>query len=187
MRWYDLALFVHLLGLMALFGGFVLFRIAGARLRGATSTEEARTWLGLLDVASPMFPSGLIMLLATGLYMALTRWRPMPAWTSDSLGALVVMMLLGALVVDPRRKAIRKALDESPGPITGAHARVIRNATLWTTTGLLNGMALGVVFVMATKPAPLVVHVVIAGTAVLGALIGFANVRRRSTSPAQGP
>ena len=46
---YDIALFVNMLGLIALFGGFVLFHRAGARVRAAATSEEVLVRLSLLD------------------------------------------------------------------------------------------------------------------------------------------
>ena len=48
MNLYAIALFVHMIGLIALFGGLVIVQDGGSRLRAATTWKEARTWLELL-------------------------------------------------------------------------------------------------------------------------------------------
>jgi hypothetical protein len=63
MSLYSLALFIHLLGLIAVFGAFVLLQNAGRRLRGVTTWQEARPWLDLLRSINGMVAGGLIMML----------------------------------------------------------------------------------------------------------------------------
>lgn len=43
---YNLALFVHLLGAVTLFGGITIIQWGGARLRAAVTVEEVRRGLG---------------------------------------------------------------------------------------------------------------------------------------------
>jgi hypothetical protein len=178
MQLYDLALFIHMLGLIALFGGFVLFHRAGARLRASATAEEVSTWLGLLDATGPMFPSGLLMLLASGLYMTFTRWQPELPWITMSIVGLLVIMILGAAVVDRHRKAIRKQLAGTTGPLTAGLTRLIRNPVPWMMAGMLNGIALDVVFLMTTKLQWLLSVTVISVSIVLGIVFGFMAARK---------
>ena len=80
----DLALFVHLLGLIALFSGFAVAQRAGAQLRRAGTVEQARLWIGLLQQTPAMLVAGLIMLLVSGLYLAGQTARGQP-WTGVAL------------------------------------------------------------------------------------------------------
>ena len=179
MQLYDLALFVHMLGLIALFGGFVLYHRAGARLRAALTVEEATTWVKLLDGAAPMFPSGLGMLLVSGLYMTYARWQDMQPWIVVGMIGVVGIGILGGALVDRHRKAIGRQLAGTAGPLMTEQARLMRDPGMWMTVGLLNGAALGIVFVMSTKPQWLISVGVVVTTTVLGAVIGSSVARAR--------
>lgn len=76
----GIALFLHIIGLIALFSGLVILQRGGVRLRTAATWEEARVWLQLLRPVGGMFLAGSIFLLATGLYMARIGWTFRAPW-----------------------------------------------------------------------------------------------------------
>jgi hypothetical protein len=82
MTLYKLALFVHMLGLIALFGAMIQYHRAGARLRRARSTEEARVLCELIASGPPWFATGAVLLLASGIYMVATTFHrpPVGCW-----------------------------------------------------------------------------------------------------------
>lgn len=100
MNAYDIALFFHVIGLIALFGGFVIYVRAGTRLREATDMEQVRSWLGLLESSSPMFASGTVPWtvitglngLALGVVFVMTT---KPGW-AGSIGVAAVAAAIGA-------------------------------------------------------------------------------------------
>src|SRR5215212_9012079 len=97
MRAYDIALFVHILGVIALFGAFVIHVRAGSRLRASSSVEQVHTWLGLLETTQPMFHGGSLMLLASGVFMTATAWRSPQAFiTVGLIGVLTIWALSAA-------------------------------------------------------------------------------------------
>ncbi len=61
MTLYTVALFIHFLGLIALFAGFAIYQRAGMRLRNANALVEARIWLDLLMTTRGMFMGGAVM------------------------------------------------------------------------------------------------------------------------------
>jgi hypothetical protein len=179
MHWYELAKVLHFLGLIALFGFFVLWPRAGVKLRASASLTEARSWLGLLEVARPMLPSGVVMLAASGVAMAALRWRgPYPFATVGLLTAALIW--LGWALVGARHlRAMRAVLGDGEGAVTGHAAEVIRDPAPWGVTGALNGAALGVLFVMTTKLGWIASSAVVVA---LAALVGTAftlGVRRQ--------
>jgi hypothetical protein len=116
MGWYELAKVLHFLGLIALFGFFVLWPRAGVRLRAAATASEARSWLGLLEVARPMLPSGVVMLAVSGAAMAALRWRG--AYPFRAVGFIVVLSIWAAwaLVGARHLRAMRDALADRREP-----------------------------------------------------------------------
>ena len=152
MNWYQLAKVLHYVGLIALFGFFVLASRAGTRLRAATRTGDARTWLDLLDVARPMLPSGVLMLTVSGAAMAAISWRA--AYPFVVVGLAVTLAIWGAwaLVGAPYLGRVRTALGDGDVPIGSDAASLIRDPRAWGAIGAINGAAMGVLVVMTLKP-----------------------------------
>ncbi len=176
---YNIALFIHFLGLIAVFGGFVLVARAGSRLRAATDMEQVRMWLALLNTTGPMFGGGYGLLLLSGIYMAATRWRAAHPWLVVAMLSLLAVWIVSGVVVGRHVRAINAAAAATTGSISGELAFQIANPSLWRTAGALNGLALGVVFVMTVKPGwtgSIVVAVIAAG---IGSVIGAVTTRRR--------
>lgn len=183
MGWYEIAKVVHFLGLIALFGFFVICARAGAKLRQAASVGEARTWIGMLEATRGMVPGAAVMFLASGFTMAGLRWRgPFPFVTVGLLSILIIWMLWG-LVGARHLKAMRAAATAGADadPIGGALAAVVLDPARWGTLGALNGAALGVLFVMTTKPGwPASVTVVLVLATIVGAVYASGVRRQRA-------
>jgi hypothetical protein len=179
MDWYQLVKLVHFMGLIALFGFFVLASRGGGRLRAATTRSEARPWLALLEVARPMLPSGVVMLALSGALMAWFRWRGAYPFIVVGLVSALLIWAVWAFVGARHLRAIAAAMGDTDGPITGPLAELIRDPRRWAVWGSMNGAALGVLAVMTLKLgwlgsiAVLFIITVIVGTA-------FAVTVRRS-------
>lgn len=171
MHAYDIALFVHMLGLVTLFGGFAINVRTGARLRAATSVDQVRTWLSLFDASRRMFPTGLGLLLLSGLYMTFERWQAPHPWIIVPVIAVIILGALGGGVVDRRLRALAtaaKSRDTAPETLT----RLVADPVLWTVMTALNGLAVGVVWVMSTKPGWVGSVGAVVVTAAIGAAVG---------------
>src|SRR5215208_5675718 len=110
MRAYAIAMFVHVLGIIALFGGFAMQHRAGARLRQAARHDEARPWAELLVATRTMVPSGAVMLLASGGYLAATRFPGMPPWLAVAAVVVLCIGVAALAVVSPREAALGGAV-----------------------------------------------------------------------------
>ena len=174
---YNIALFIHFVGLISVFGGFVIVARAGSRLRAATDMEQVRTWLALLTTTGPMFGAGYGMLLLSGIYMMATRWRGAHPWLIVAMLSLLAIWIVGGAILGRRVRAMNAAAAETKGSISGELALQIANPSLWRTVGTLNGLAMGVVFVMTIKPGWLVSLSVAAIAAAIGAAVGAASAR----------
>jgi hypothetical protein len=179
MGWYEIAKVLHFLGLIALFGFFVLWSRAGGKLRAAVTASEARTWLGLLDLTRPMLPSAAVMLAVSGMAMAALRWRSPQPFIVIGLVAVILFWVVWALVGARHLRAMRTAVGDSDGPLPAAAARQILDPTTWGVMGLLNGAALGVLFVMTTKLGWLAAVAVVVALAALVSGVFTASVRRQ--------
>ena len=176
---YTIALFVHLIGLIALFGGLVILQQGGARLRAATTWQEARNWLELLFPVRNMFIAGSVFLLASGLYMTNARWTPRTPWVVVPM-VIVVFVIIEAVVMGRGLARISRASNEHEGSISEEARTLLTSPALWSPAYGTNGATLGALWLMTTKPgwvASIGVPLVLAA---VGSLIGWAVTRSRT-------
>jgi uncharacterized membrane protein len=177
---YRLVLFLHLLALLGAIGTSGLVHFAEAQLRAAETAAAARPWAALLERATRVFPPALLVLVASGAYLVHRGWTWGSGWIVAGLIGVAVLLVNGAGVVGRRTRALRRALaaagDGALSPpllqLTRAHPGGIAS---WTNTGL----AVGVVFVMTTKPALAGSLASLAIAALLGAAVA-SRLRRHA-------
>jgi hypothetical protein len=184
MNAYNIALFVHFLGLITLFGAFVIYPRAGMRLRAAGTRGEVRGWLGLLEATRPMFGAGPGLLFLSGLYMSAVKWKAAYPWIVVAFIGLVAISALAGRVGTRHLRAVRTAVGESDGPVPIELSRLIGDPKPWTIMMAMNGTAVGVVWIMTTKPGWIGAVGVVAVATALGAIVGSAMVRRGLRRPA---
>jgi predicted integral membrane protein DUF2269 len=179
MRLYGVTMFVHVLGVIALFGGFAMQQRAGARLRAAGRYDEARPWSAVLDLTRPMVPSGAIMLLATGAVLAarLAPGAPPPVWVPVAAVTVLAVGLLGWLVVNRRIAAIAGAVRDGDGALPADARRRIASASLWSALAASNGAALGTLWLMTNKPGVVESALAVLLPAAIGAAVGVRLAR----------
>jgi hypothetical protein len=175
---YGLVLFLHLCALLAAIGTAALLHFAEARLRVADTVAELGTWARLIERGAKVFPIALLLLLGTGAYLVERRWSWSSGWIDASLVGVVVLFIVGAGVIGGRSRALRRELrDAAEGTVRGPLAHAARDhvggIASWTNTGL----ALGIVFVMTTKPTLAASFAALLVAAALGAAVAV-RVRR---------
>jgi hypothetical protein len=171
MTLYGIALFLHILGVINLFGGMVLVQQAGGRLRGSSTWEEARHWLGLLAVTRGMFAFGSVLLLVTGIYMTHQGWTYRP-WIVVAIVVVVLFAVVGGAVLGRRLAGLGRMAAERSGPIADGDGALFRSPGFWSAVFALNGGALGVVWLMTNKPDWTVSIAVPVALTIFGALVG---------------
>ncbi|MGH7604368.1 MAG: hypothetical protein ACRENK_10275 [Gemmatimonadaceae bacterium] len=172
MGWYELALVVHFLGLIAIAGFFVIYSRAGPALRKATDMANVRVWLGMLDAAKPMMPAAGVLLILSGFVMASMRWRGPYPFVTVGLVTLIIIWIAAAIVGGRHRRAMQAAAGTATGSVPAELSRVILNPRPWATLFALNLATLGVLFVMTTKIGWVAAISVVIGLAIVGAFIG---------------
>lgn len=180
MRWYEMWKAVHFLGLIALFGSFVIHPRAGARLRAAATVDEAREWLSFLQLTRGMFHGGAGMLLLSGIAMAVMRWG-MAAVPFVTVGmvTVLVMWIVFVSVVAPHMRAVDAALGNGDGPVSAEQSGLIRRTRPWAAMLAINLMALGVLFEMTLKLGWIPAITLVSGGAVIGAVAGIRTAHGR--------
>jgi uncharacterized membrane protein len=129
-----------------------------------------------------MFPAATLLLLASGLYMTAEAWTFETPWIAVSIAGLLVMPVLGGTVVSRQMAAIgRSAAAVEGGAVPSEVKRLIATPSGWAAAFALNGIALGILWVMAIKPGLAHSLVVVLGLGILGAIIGYLVSRPRGS------
>jgi len=177
MTLYNVALFIHIIGVIVLFIAYGIGQRAGARMRGAASVDHARLWLGLLRVTTPMFPTALLLLLGSGLFMAADRWMFTTPWVAVSIAAVVVIGALAGYVTR-RFGRISAALEMAGEELAGEVRAALDDAGTWMAMFAINGMSFAVLWLMVVKPGWLVSIALPVALFVVGGALGSAAIRR---------
>ena len=183
---FATALFFHILGVTALFGGIVVMQQAGMRLRAAGTWSEARPWLGMLAGTRVMFGVGSVLLLLTGLYMTTVQWTFMTPWVTVGIVTLVVLAVMGPVVVGPAFARIGRAGAGQEGTIAPEIRRRIASPALWGMVFGMNGAAVAMIWLMTNKPGwtgAIAIPVVLAAIA---AILGGVVTRPRTADARSG-
>ena len=151
---YSIILFVHVIGAIGYFLGIgiLLFILLG--LRRAQRVEHVRALIHLNDLSAPFSAASAVLLLVTGLYLALTAWSLLTSWILVALISLLLMVPTSAALIAPRRSAIVKQLArEAPGgELSRALERHLDDPVLTKVCTTVLTLLLGLVFLMTTKP-----------------------------------
>jgi hypothetical protein len=183
MTTYTIALFVHLIGVVVIFIALGIGQRAGARMRGARSIEHVRLWLGLLKVTTPMFPTALVLLLGSGLFMTADSWSFTTPWVGVSIGAVLTVGAVGAGLAirgfGRMETAVEAALE-----MTDEIRSVLDDPSTWAALFAVNGMSLAVLWLMVVKPGWMQSLVLPTAFSVVGVVLGSMTARRRLWSVA---
>ena len=185
MRWYELTKIVHFIGLIALFGFFMINLRAGMQLRAATQLADVRTWLGVLQGSRGMLHGGSGLLLISGIVMIAIRWRgPFPFTT---VGMFTLLLMWSLSVVGGRHvRSIRAAIPSGNGSIPDGLRAIILAPRPWAVMAAINGAAAGVLLIMTWKPGWVGAAATILLTSAAGAVIGNASIRRQRATASAG-
>jgi hypothetical protein len=199
MSLYQLALFAHLLGVLGLFVGMGLQWTSILRLRRARTVSQVREWGSLIMAVGRLVLASGALLLGAGIYMTATTWGFRTPWIVVSVAALLLMTALAMGVTTRRLQAVLRATARADGPrADGPRAdapvgaippdleRRLQDPLLWTSAQVMGSMALGVVFLMTTKPGLGGSLLVLGVSLVLGVIAGMAPtyLRRRPAAAA---
>src|SRR5687767_6664015 len=139
---YALALFIHILGVITLFGAFVLIQRTGIQLRAAETVDQVQTWMRILMPVKNMFTSASVMLLVTGLYMTARVWTWETPWVVVGIVTVVVLTGLGNTIAGPSLRRIGMTAGQAqPGAVTDELRAMIVNPKMWTVISANNAAA----------------------------------------------
>jgi hypothetical protein len=178
----TVALFIHLLGVVTLFVATGIVQRGGAGVRRSSTVDEVRLWLALVRATRPMFPAALVGILGSGLYLTDQAWGFTTPWVVVGIVSIVLLGIIGGAVVGRGFAAIGRAATSS-GSVSPELAGIVARPTPWVAAAALNGMAIGLLWLMVTKPGWTQSIAVVTALGVAGGIIGFTAVRRATGTP----
>jgi uncharacterized membrane protein len=180
MNAYTVALFLHVVGAIGYFVGMGLSVFGLFALRGAQRVEQVRTLTALIRRAGPFMGMSVLLLLVSGLYMAVTAWGLMTSWILVALISLVVILPVAGVAIEPRRRVIARLAQQAPdGPVSTELRQRTLDPVLLTATQTVTALLLGIVFLMTNKPELGGALIVMVVALVLGLASGPLVVRQR--------
>ena len=179
---YAVALFIHILGVVTLFISFGLMQRTATRIRLAPTIDEMKLWLGFMQTTRRMFPAALVLILASGLYMTEQAWSFDTPWIVVAIATVLLIGIVGALVVGRGFAAIGRAVS-SAGAVTPDIAETVARPTPWLPAAALNGMAIGVLWLMVNKPGWTQSILVVFFSGIVGTVVGTVALRRDARNP----
>jgi hypothetical protein len=147
---YSIALFFHLVSLLAAGAGAALAGYAALRLRTATTPREIAAWGMMIAKVVRVFPAATVGLLASGAYMTQAAWTWSTPWIVGGLVGLAMIVLLGSGVEASRGRALRHEVRTHG--LTERAQSLLRDPLAWTAKAMTWTLMVAVVFLMATKP-----------------------------------
>lgn len=183
---YTIVLFFHVIGAIGYFISMGIWLFGLFALRRVQRVEQVRTLTQLVGRIGPLFGISVLLLLATGLYMAITAWGLQTGWIAVALISLILMAPLGTAFIESRRRAIARQAQEAPdGPLPRSLERSTHDPVLLTSVQTVTMLLLGIVFLMTNKPSLIGSLVVMAVALVLG-LVSGVLVSRATPTQRQG-
>ncbi len=151
---YTLALFVHIFGAIVAFIGVGMWLVVAIAVRWARQVTEVRTLSRLAVATGNVAVAGVLLIAAAGLYMAWTTWGWQTAWIDVATVSFLLLAPFGALVLDPRIRALAEASKAAPdGVLPTTLAAKARDPLLLFGLNTYVGVLFGIVFLMTIKPA----------------------------------
>jgi Predicted integral membrane protein (DUF2269) len=182
MNSYTIVLFLHVSGAIGYFISMGTWLFGLAALRRAQRVEQVRALTHLIGRLGPLFGISVLIILATGLYMAITAWSLQTSWIAVALISLILIAPLGTAFIEPRRRVIDRLAREAPdGPLPQSLEQRTHDPILGIALQTVTILLLGIVFLMTDKPSLIGSLIVIAVALVLGLASGLLVFRSRRT------
>ena len=170
---YTIALFFHVSGAIGYFISMGTWLLALAALRRAQRVEQVRTLTHLIGRLGPLFGISVLLILATGLYMAITAWSLLTGWIVVALISLILIAPLGTAFIEPRRRTIDRLAQEAPdGQLPQSLEQHTHDPVLLIALQTVTILLLGIVFLMTNKPSLIGSLIVMVVALVLGLVSG---------------
>jgi hypothetical protein len=148
---HRLIVFCHVAAMIGLFAALIIEGVTVTSLRRAASYEQAREWAGLWTLLVPVGLPSLLVVLASGIYLATTLGVWDSGWARAGIPTLVLVAVAGG-IVGPRRNRLRAAIATSAGPLPRDLRIQLRQPLFLASWNFRAALIVGLVFDMTAKP-----------------------------------
>jgi hypothetical protein len=178
---YSIALFFHISGTLGVFAALALDWVGLSNLRRARTAEQVREWAGVYRITPALGAASVVALLVFGLYMTAVTWGP-TGWIGVGFLSLLLIAGLGAASGVRLGRVLAVAARGQGSLAEGVRAQ-LRAPLFVASVRARTAVALGVVFLMTTKPDAAVSLLVVAVAVALGIASAVPALRERSMRP----
>jgi hypothetical protein len=151
MDFQRVILFCHVIAMVGLFAAVAIEWVSLRFVRRATSSEQAREWTRLWGLLQPIGIPSVLVILASGIYMATTLAVWEVGWVQVAVPTLVIVAAAGG-IVGPRRSRLQAAIAKSAGPLSVDLQIQLRQPLLLASWRLRAALLVGLVFEMVARP-----------------------------------
>ena len=187
---YTIALFLHVIGAVALFIGLGTLTFANVALRRVRRVEQLRALVEPLTAGRNIgfehisaidlvVLTGVVLIGLSAAYMVTSAWSFEVAWIRVAIAGTLLVAPLGPALVNPRLHALARACGPlSDGPLDASLIARTRDPVLTMALAVMISTLVGVVFLMTNKPPALESLAAIAISMFLGLVVGAAGTAR---------
>lgn len=179
MTFYSLVLFVHVAATLALFAAIIIEALALYRLRRVSTLNEVRLWIDPAPGLAFVTTGSLLGVFFSGIYLAIRVSAVNAAWPRVTIIAMFLLAPFAATVAR-RMREIRRA-SATATTIDADLQRRLQDPFLKVATAIRVAIVLGIVLLMAAKPA-LGTSVAVLAASIAVALISLVLTSRRTAS-----
>jgi len=180
MLYYNVALFVHILGAIGYFVALGIIYVGVAGLRQAPTVGALRIWAGAALRGTRLLPLSGLCILVAGFYMVAAEWGDKATWAGVAFIAFVLLgVATGVLQIRRIVGILRQAGEHSPDePLPAAIAMRARNPLLWVATNAITATLAGIVYLMTIKPDVQGSLIALGVSLVIGLAVGLVTQRQ---------
>lgn len=181
---YSIALFVHLVSLLAAGAAAALAGYAALRMRTAASPADVARSGMMIGKVVRVFPISSLGLIASGAYMTQDAWSWSTPWIVAGMVGLAMIIALGSGLEASRGRALK---NEVRAHGLSERARgLLRDPLSWTAKAMTWTLMVAITFLMTTKP-PTWGCVLALAIALLGGGVIAVPLRRGSSPGLEAP
>ena len=147
---HRIIVFLHVAGMAGLFAALAIEGVSLRSLKRATSYEQAREWAGVWTLLVPLGVPSVLVVLASGIYLATTLGLWEFGWVEVAVPTLVLVAVAGG-IVGPRRNRLRKSIGTNAGALPNGLKAELRDVLLVASWRFRAALLLALVFEMTTK------------------------------------
>jgi hypothetical protein len=187
MPYYQIALFIHILGALSFFIAIGVVYASVLGIRRAQTVQPLKLWTGAaIPAMRVIFPIAGLVILVAGLYMVATEWQNQTGWATVALFALIALSIASALLQGRRITALSQQVAGQPdaAPVTGALQAQAHDAVTWVSVNASAAFAIGIVYLMTLKPDVVGSLIALGVALVVGLVFGLLTQGRPAAAPA---